>query len=312
VEEVSAQILVDAYTARLTRQGLAKGTVAKYAAAARDFLGWWGRDPSEARRADVERYLDEWAARSEAKPGSVRVRIAALKKLFDYLDSLGRLVDADGRELRSPVDRVERPRSRKRPNDWLSDEEGSELLGSTLNPQEAIVLALLRWAGLRVGEACALAWRDVDLERGELRVRRSKTDSGIRTVPVLPELDRDMRTWERRTRERGLWKPDGPVLVTRNGTAMKPQFAWRLVKRVADRAGVRAREAQDRSGWNISELTPHTLRRTFATDLLNRGVRLETVSKALGHSDTRVTQAYYAELLDQTARDEILRAMGAS
>jgi integrase len=80
---------------------------------------------------------------------------------------------------------------------------------------------------------------------------------------------------------------------------------------VASRGGVRAREAVDASGWNVSELTPHTLRRTFATDLLNRGVRLETISRVLGHADTRVTQAYYAELLDKTARDEILAAMAS-
>jgi hypothetical protein len=45
---------------------------------------------------------------------------------------------------------------------------------------------------------------------------------------------------------------------------------------------------------------------------LNRGVRLETISRALGHADTRVTQAYYAELLDETAREEILRAMASA
>jgi integrase/recombinase XerD len=310
--ETNSQVLSDAFASRLRRQNLAAGTISKYRAIAADFLAWWGRDPTEARRQDVEAYLDQWADRTGAGAGGLRVRIAALRKLFDYLDSLGRLVDADGRELRSPVDRVERPRSRRRANDWLTAEEDAALLGSTSNPQEAVVLALLRWAGLRVGEACALTWRDVDLERGELRVRRSKTDSGIRTVPVLPALDRELRRWLRLVERGGLHGPDAPVLVTRNGTAMKSQFAWRLVKRVADRAGVRAREARDASGWNLSEVTPHTLRRTYATDLLNREVRLETVSKALGHSDTRVTSSYYAELLDSTARDEILRAMGAA
>jgi integrase/recombinase XerD len=310
--ESEFQVLTDAFASRLRRQNLAQGTVSKYRAVAADFLRWWGRDPAEARRQDVEAYLDAWADHTGAGAGGLRVRIAALRKLFDYLDSLGRLVDADGRELRSPVDRVERPRSRRRANDWLSPEEDEALLAATSNPQEAVVLALLRWAGLRVGEACALTWRDVDLERGELRVRRSKTDSGIRTVPVLPALDRELRRWQRLIERDGRHRPDGPVLVTRNGTPMKAQFAWRLVKRVAERAGVRARPAVDDSGWNVSEVTPHTLRRTYATDLLNREVRLETVSKALGHSDTRVTSSYYAELLDSTARDEILRAMGAA
>jgi integrase/recombinase XerD len=306
-----AQRLAGEFVARLERQGHAVGTVSKYRHAALDFLAWWGRDPVEARRQDVEEYLDDWSHRTGAKPSSVRLRIAALKKLYDYLDSRGRLVDAEGRELRNPVDRVERPRSRRKPNDWLSREETEALLSAAINPQERAVVDVLRWTGLRAGEACALTWRDVDLERGEIRVRRSKTDSGVRTVPVLPELDAGLRAWRRYQEQHGHYRPDGPVLATRGGTAMKQQFAWRLLKRVAARGGVRAREAVDDSGWNVSEITPHTLRRTFASDLLNRGVRLETISRVLGHADTRVTQAYYAEMLDETARDEILKAMAS-
>jgi integrase len=239
------------------------------------------------------------------------LRIAALKKLYDYLDSRGDLVDSEGRELRSPVERIERPRSRKRAGDWLDSSEDAAVLAAPINPQERVVIALLRWTGLRIGEVCSLTWSEVDFNRGELRVRASKTDSGIRTVPMLPELDRELRSWHRYIDRRGLLTSAGSVLVTARSTSMKPQFAWRLVKRVAARAGVRSRAAVDATGWNISEITPHKFRRTLATDLLNRGVRLETVAKLLGHADTRVTQAYYAELLDRTAREEILAAMAS-
>ena len=84
---------------------------------------------------------------------------------------------------------------------------------------------------------------------------------------------------------------------------MKPQFAWRVVKRVANRAGVRPNNGAS------SEISPHTLRRTFGSHLLNKGVRLESVSKLLGHADTRVTEAAYAELLDETIRAEVRRAI---
>jgi integrase/recombinase XerD len=305
------QKLASEFVARLERQGYRPGTVTKYRHAAVDFLRWWGRDPVSARRGDIEEYLDDWAHRVGASPSSVRLRIAALKKLYDYIDSRGRLIDDDGRELRSPIDRVERPKSRRKANDWLDAEEDKALLSAAINPQERITLDLLRWTGLRVGEACALTWRDIDFGTSELRVRESKTDSGVRTVPILPELAESLRDWGSYLDGRGLRWPDGPVLVTGRRTAMKPQFAWRLVKRVASRGGVRANEARDASGWNVSSLTPHTLRRTFATDLLNRGVRLETISRALGHADTRVTQNYYAQLLDKTAKDEILAAMAS-
>jgi site-specific recombinase XerD len=85
---------------------------------------------------------------------------------------------------------------------------------------------------------------------------------------------------------------------------MHPQFAWRLVKRVAARAGIHL----DSNG--TSSVSPHTLRRTLGSDLLNRGVRLEVVSKLLGHASTTITEQAYAELLDSTIAAEVLAATG--
>jgi integrase/recombinase XerD len=297
---------LEGFTFRMRRNGLAESTVAKYEAGAADFLDWLDGEPIKASRADVERYLDQWAARSDAKPGTVRLRITAISKLYDYLDSQGLLVDEAGRELRNPVDRVERPKSRRKANDHLSAEETRALLAACVTPQEAALVDLLRWSGLRISEACALTWADYGGRA--LRVRESKTQSGIRSIPVLPELEKGLDSWRAHLESKGLYRHDGPILVSRNGTPMFPQFAWRLLKRVADRAGVRAQGATDATGHNVSTISPHTLRRTFATDLLNRGVRIETVSHALGHADTRTTQAHYAELASETARTEILSA----
>jgi integrase/recombinase XerD len=301
--------LIEGFAFRLRRQGCAPATVSKYSHAAEDYLAWYDGDPVAARRQDIEDYLDQWASTTGAKPSSVRLRIAALKKLYDYIDSRGLLVDESGRELRNPLDRVERPKSKRKANDYLTDDECAALLAACSNPQEAALLDLLRWSGLRIAEACALTWDSYDGEW--LRVTTSKTDAGIRQVPVLPELEKGLSNWRRYLEANGLYSASGPVLVTRNGTPMRHQYAWRILKRVADRAGVRSREATDKSGYNVSEISPHTLRRTFATDLLNRGVRIEVVSAALGHSDTRTTQAHYAELQNKTARSEILAAYGA-
>jgi integrase len=104
---------------------------------------------------------------------------------------------------------------------------------------------------------------------------------------------------------------------------MPISFAWRLVKRVAHRAGVRPRPCtcqtarpphapgcpRNLNGYNKSDVTPHTLRRTFGSDLINRGLRLEVVSKLLGHATTTITEHAYAELLDDTTRRELLHAL---
>ena len=244
-------------------------------------------DPLLVTRGDVERWVDGLLARGLA-PATVRLQVAALKRFYAFLDD---------RELlpgRDPCARVKPPRRRRKPIEWLSPTEDAALYRACMTRQERIVHALLRYAGVRVSEACSILQGDVDLARGELRVRASKTDSGLRTVPVLPELAVELEAWQALLSERGLRDPRLPVLVTAHRTPMKTGFAWRLVKRCAARAGVKA--------------SPHTLRRTFGSDLINRGVRAETVARVLGHADVRTTLESYAELLDSTVRDEILRA----
>jgi site-specific recombinase XerD len=114
-----------------------------------------------------------------------------------------------------------------------------------------------------------------------------------------------------------------PLLSSRHGTPMPISFAWRLVKRVAHRAGVRPRPCscytarsphqpgcpRNLNGYNKSDVTPHTLRRTFGSHLLNHGLRLEVVSKLLGHATTTITEHTYAQLLDDTTRRELLHAL---
>ena len=116
----------------------------------------------------------------------------------------------------------------------------------------------------------------------------------------------------------------GLFLATTRGTPIQASYIWRLVKRVAFRAGVRVVPcscganrgrhergcARSQSGENLSRVSPHTLRRTFGSHLLNRGLRLEVVSKLLGHASTTVTEHAYAEMLYTTARQELLEALG--
>jgi integrase len=94
---------------------------------------------------------------------------------------------------------------------------------------------------------------------------------------------------------------------------------------MAQRAGVRPRPCscrrrrpphsrdcpRNQNGFNLSDVSPHTLRRTFASDLLNRGLRLEVVSRLLGHASTTATERAYAELLDDTTRRELLSVLQA-
>jgi len=297
----NALLLYESYSARLARQGLAPGTRAKYLAAVGHYLSWLaGADAVAVTRQEVDSYLDAWHAESSPSPNTIRLRLSALKSFYSYLD------DRELLQGRNPVERIKAPRVRRKPNDRLSAEEDGAMLKACSTEQETTLVWLLRWTGLRVGEALALSAEDVDIVRREIRVSASKTPSGVRAVPIVDELGAVLLSRLDTLRSRDDWSPRIPLLATRRGTPMKEQFAWRLVKRVAHRAGVRTLPAPA-----LSSVTPHTLRRTYGSDLLNRGVRMEAVSKLLGHADVRVTAACYAELLDETVRDEVRRAMAS-
>jgi integrase len=218
------------------------------------------------------------------------------------------------------------PPAEQRVNDWLRPAEDNALLTVDSNPQERIVVWLLRWTGLRVGEATQLLVSDIDLTPGRegIVVRESKTAAGRRTIAIVPELVPRLEAWLKELELTGLTRPGLPLLATKHGTPMKSTYAWRLVKRAAFRAGVRVvpctcRSARStlhaagcprtKTGENLSAVTPHTLRRTFGSYLLNRGLRLEVVSKLLGHASTTVTERAYAELLDETARRELFAVL---
>ena len=298
----NTMVLLESYGARLARQGLAASSRRKYLAAVERFLrSIDGADPATVSRQQVDDYLDRWHAAEQPAANSVRLHLSALKSFYGYLDDRGLLAG------RNPVERIKAPRVRRRPNDRLRADESETLLAACLTEQEKVLVWLLRWTGLRVGEALALTGEDVDLERRVIRVRASKTDAGLRTVPIVDELGVVLLAWIERLRTRKDWRPDLPLLATRGGTAWKEQYAWRLVKRVAHRAELRI----GGPGPLATAVTPHTLRRTYASDLINRGVPLEHVSKMLGHSDVRVTQQAYAELEDATAHAAIRRALAS-
>lgn len=218
------------------------------------------------------------------------------------------------------------PKPEQRRNDWLRAFEDCALLEAPATETERVIVWLLRWTGLRVSEACALLVADVDLTPGResVTVRKSKSAAGQRVVPIVPELAIALHGWLAYRRDRDGCGYHSPLLAGRSGRALSSAYVWRLVKRVAARAGVRPIHCtclqvqrgyhakgcpQTRAGENVSEVSPHTLRRTFASDLLNRGLRLEVVSRLLGHASTTVTERAYAELLGTTARSEFLSAV---
>jgi len=325
---------LDAYLGNLARVGRTEGTIRKYEQALRQFVTWLGVRPLEHLiEADLDDYFDFWerdfrrrVARAP-EPATRKHHFSILHSFFSYLDRKNLLVDKEGKTVRNPIVGLDAPKRVSKPIDWLSDSEDRALLAYQGSPVEMILVWLLRYTGLRVDEARWVLISDLDLTPGResLRVRVSKTTAGRRTVPLLPELLLPIEQWLTHQRQRGLAGPHHPLLATRNGTPMQPQYIWRVIKRAAFNAGVRRRPCtcgattrgfhqsgcpRSASGEHLSDVEPHGLRRTFGSAARNRGVQIDAVSKLLGHSSTVVTEKHYAELLDDTVRTSLLHAYG--
>jgi site-specific recombinase XerD len=300
--------LVDAFFVYLKRRQRASSTIERWQPELRRFLEWAGEKQLAAiTPQEIEfGFLTVWEQQFEERNGrppsanSLRAVIQAIASFYRFLERFDYLVDADGNRLRNPALALEAPTIKPAAElDWLKQEEDDALLAGEMNPRERIIVSLLRMTGLRLSEATSLLNRDVDLAENTVHVRSSKSDAGYRSVPISPELRLQIQAWVAFTKAQGWYALDGPFLVTRNRTAMKAQYIEDALERVGVRVGL------------SRKLKPHTLRRTFGSHLINKGLRLEVVSKLLGHASTAITEKAYARLEDDTVRTEMLEALSA-
>ena len=157
-----------------------------------------------------------------------------------------------------------------------------------------MIIETLILGGLRVSKLCGLDGPHLDLRAGRLRVPRSatKSDAGERVVPIVPALQ------SRLTAHRGQY-PTGhgePAFPTRNGTRQHPDnIRSRILAPIRERANEQL-ESEGRP--RIAHMTPHTLRRTFASILAVCDVPPRRAMYLMGHTDPTLTLAVYQQVLD--------------
>ncbi|MEO5577277.1 MAG: tyrosine-type recombinase/integrase [Gaiellaceae bacterium] len=183
--------------------------------------------------------------------------------------------------------KAERPR-----RTWLEVEEARTLLEAA--GEHRALLATMMLAGLRVGEACGLRWRNVDLARGRLRVVESKTDAGVRVVETSPDLRDDLLAHKAKAQPS---EPDDLVFPTRRGTARDRN---NVRNRVLANAIKRANATRAKAGLPAIEgVTNHTLRRTFASLLYEAGASPAHVMAAMGHTSSSLALEVYARKMER-------------
>lgn len=196
VASMSPRELLQAFCEYQTRRGLSPATQTAYRQYILQLVLWLGDRPlHDLQPADIELvYLGHWSSRFTGRYGrppsgrTMRNHLIALNAFFGFMTRFGIVP-------RNPMDSIERPRIHQRRNDHLSPGESDDLLAACLTPGEQILIPFLRWTGLRGGELATLLKRDVDLEQMLITVRKSKTDAGLRTIPVLPPLVQPISSW---------------------------------------------------------------------------------------------------------------------
>ncbi len=181
--------------------------------------------------------------------------------------------------LRRPYHQVDLvyPKQPSRLPTILSEEEVAQLLASANSAYHFVILMTLYSTGLRRAELCRLKVEDVDSERMVIHVRQGKGNRD-RDVPLSPKLLEVLRDYWR-------WRKPGEYLFpsllrTRPGQPIDVKTVWYAVQQAAQRAGIK------------KKVSPHTLRHSWATHLLERGTDLRTIQLLLGHVDLEATTLY--------------------
>ncbi|HSM59703.1 MAG TPA: site-specific tyrosine recombinase XerD [Longimicrobiales bacterium] len=261
-------------------RGLSERTVGAYA---RDLRRWADvldslgvRTPGDVTPVHLRAWVYSLKEAGLA-PASIRRAQSAVRTYFAFLLAEGAL-EVD------PTERLESPRLGLRLPDHLTRPEVEGLLDAPdaedrLYWRDRAILELLYACGLRVSELTDLPLTALDLDGGFLTVFGK--GSKERFVPVGAPALRVLRRYLGAVRpalERGRGK--GRVFLNARGAPLSRVSVWALVKKAARRAGIER------------EISPHTLRHTFATHLLEGGADLAAVQELLGHADISTTQIY--------------------
>jgi integrase/recombinase XerD len=256
-------------------KGLSANTLQSYARDIAKLQSWAAKNGKQIENLE-RKDLREWIARMSRDglaPSSVSRAVSAARGFFRFLM-------LDGHIKRHPAEDIHTPQHRSYLPRFLSEEEIEKLLTAPdVSTDEGIrdraILELTYATGLRVSELVGLQSGDVDIHAGLVACHGKGNKQ--RRIPVGKSAIHWLRQYLR-VRKR-LGSETKPQLFLHRGHPLTRQTAWSIIKTHAARAG-------------ISEVSPHTLRHSFATHLLQHGADSRSVQALLGHSDISTTQIY--------------------
>ncbi|MDP8216792.1 MAG: site-specific tyrosine recombinase XerD [Candidatus Kaelpia imicola] len=240
-----------------------------------DFMDSKGVGLSSVRRDFISDYL--WSERERGKESSTAARnLVSIKVFFRFLTREGHIKE-------DPTEAMDSPKLWKRLPEVLNLTEVERLLeaagsGDTQSIRDRAILELLYGSGLRISELNSLKVLDVNLGVSFLKCKGKGGKERI--VPLGSKAACAIERYLKTSRPEYLKGSSDYLFLNRSGKMISRQSCWKIIKKYASLSGIK------------KSISPHTLRHSFATHLLEGGADLRSVQEMLGHANISTTQIY--------------------
>ena len=275
------------------RKKASPNTLSSYLRDIRQYLAWLseeGLTPEQAAQSDVERYIKALTGKGKSA-ATVTRSLASLKSFYTYLLGAGRVLvnPAKGPAPAKVERKLPHILTAKEVELFLEQPDASDAKGC----RDRAMLELLYATGIRVSELIGLNLDNVNLSASFIRCSSRGKE---RIIPLYPAAVRALQDYLEHVRPQVIEHMDEKALfVNMNGERMSRQGFWKIIKHYQEIAGIQ------------KDITPHTLRHSFAAHLLENGADLHSIQEMLGHADISSTQIY-AQLVNQKLKDVYQKA----
>lgn len=267
-----------------TQKAVSNNTIQSYLADVQRFLQYLDRiqiqNPSLATEQHIQGYLSELELLGKSVATLSR-NCASVRCYYQYLIFLGRAKT-------NPAKAIKNKKSEHKLPSTLTGQEIDLLLAQpdrsdAKGARDKAMMELLYATGIRVSELLAVDIKDLNIKRGILHCNNGKTN---RVIPIYPAAVQSVSDYLMRVRPLLVGPSDcGALFVNMNGNRMTRQGFWKIIKGYAQAAHIK------------KEITPHTLRHSFALHLMENGADRKDIQEMMGYVDIASTQVY-ADILD--------------
>ncbi|MBN1991241.1 MAG: tyrosine recombinase [Anaerolineae bacterium] len=233
-------------------------------------------------KKSVVDYIEHLKNSGEYASSTVARKVAAIKSFFHFLV-------AEGDIKEDPTFALDSPKVKKRLPKAMTPGEVERLLQAPAKEsgykaqRDLALLEMLYASGMRVTELVSLDVSDIEFENngGTVRVRSKRSNARDRVIPISESTLKILKDYINNGRDQLLHDPEEPALFLNNrGQRLTRQGLWLIIKHYVETVGISA------------EVTPHTLRHSFAAHKLSQGKSLQDIQKLLGHANISTTQVY--------------------